>query len=207
MTLCAGYPGILCVVGIEPSIQLGIVAYVERDLAFPSTTHTSPSPWFHYTVLLRVCARSAELLLKSEHKKYISIWQKFSLLGTSSAVMPLAQALEVLLQRLSALKDPLNLMHGPPSVGLGLENTMSAQLARYAGDGRGYVRHRDTPKSAGDSEEAERKVCASMMIPSWLEDVGYFVIYYSGDAGRRVSLFVFRRVLIVVRWFTTVAPS
>lgn len=33
------------------------------------------------------------------------------------------------------------------------------QLARYPGDGRGYVRHRDTPGSALESEEAERKVC------------------------------------------------
>lgn len=175
MSLCAGYPprGYPCIVGIQPSIQLGVVASVERDLAFTSTTQNSPSPWYHYTGLLRVCALPGEHLLKSEHKKNVSIWQNISLLGTSSAVMPLAQALEVLLQRLSALKDPLNLMHGPPSVGLGLENTMSAQLARYAGDGRGYVRHRDTPKSAGDSLEAERKVCAiivlSMTIPSWLE--------------------------------------
>ena len=45
-----------------------------------------------------------------------------------------------------------------PSSGLGLVNTTSVQLARYPGDGRGYVRHRDTPKSAQDSEEAERKV-------------------------------------------------
>lgn len=37
-------------------------------------------------------------------------------------------------------------------------DTTSVQLARYPGDGRGYVRHRDTPESAQDGEKAERKV-------------------------------------------------
>lgn len=70
------------------------------------------------------------------------------------------QGLENLLRRLSALKGPLNDSDRgqQASVGLGLVNTTSVQLARYPGDGRGYVRHRDTPESAQDSEEAERKV-------------------------------------------------
>lgn len=71
------------------------------------------------------------------------------------------QGLENLLQSMSALKGPLNSCGGSgqqASVGLGLVNTTSVQLARYPGDGRGYVRHRDTPESAQDSEEAERKV-------------------------------------------------
>lgn len=71
------------------------------------------------------------------------------------------QGLDNLLGRLSALKGPLNASsrNGPSSsVGLGLVNTTSVQLARYPGDGRGYVRHRDTPESTQGSEEAERKV-------------------------------------------------
>lgn len=72
----------------------------------------------------------------------------------------LTQGLEGLLQCLHALKNPLNSRGGgqQTSMGLGLGNKTSAQLARYPGDGRGYVRHRDTPESAQDSEEAERKV-------------------------------------------------
>lgn len=71
-----------------------------------------------------------------------------------------AQGLEDLLRCLTALKGPLNSSGSgqQASVGLGLGNTTSVQLARYPGDGRGYVRHRDTPESAQDSEEAERKV-------------------------------------------------
>lgn len=72
------------------------------------------------------------------------------------------QALEELLRRLSALKGPLNGEQGggcrPSSAGLHLVDTTSVQLARYPGDGQGYVRHRDTPKSAEDSEEDDRKV-------------------------------------------------
>lgn len=72
------------------------------------------------------------------------------------------QGLENLLGHLSALKGPLNDSSGSGprscSVGLGLVNTTSVQLASYPGDGRGYVRHRDTPESAQGSGEAERKV-------------------------------------------------
>lgn len=70
--------------------------------------------------------------------------------------------MENLLRCLSALKGPLNNSSGSgqqsSAAGLGLVKTTSVQLARYPGDGRGYVRHRDTPESAQDSEEAERKV-------------------------------------------------
>ena len=73
-----------------------------------------------------------------------------------------AQALEDLLVRMTDLNGALNDgVRGDDSVpcsGLDLVNTTSVQLARYPGDGRGYVRHRDTPKTAQDNEEAERKV-------------------------------------------------
>lgn len=76
-----------------------------------------------------------------------------------------AQGLANLLRCLLDLKDPLNNVSGDSSaspggrdLGLGLVDTASVQLARYPGDGRGYVRHRDTPGSALESEEAERKV-------------------------------------------------
>lgn len=72
----------------------------------------------------------------------------------------ICQSLEALLQRLSALREPLNRSYGggDGTPGLGLVETTSVQLARYPGDGRGYVRHRDTPRSARDSEEPDRKV-------------------------------------------------
>lgn len=76
------------------------------------------------------------------------------------------QAIESLLQRLFALRQALNdgargcckNITGPCG-GLDLtDTTMSAQLARYPGDGRGYVRHRDTPVSAKRGEDVDRKV-------------------------------------------------
>lgn len=71
------------------------------------------------------------------------------------------QALEMLLRRMSVLRGPLNRATSnrrSSSKGLHLVETTSVQLARYPGDGHGYVRHRDTPKSAQDSDEIDRKV-------------------------------------------------
>ncbi|CAN0235917.1 unnamed protein product, partial [Ectocarpus fasciculatus] len=90
----------------------------------------------------------------------------------------LPEGLENLLMRLSALRGPLNDGCGGPTTsspaGLGLvKNTTSVQLARYPGDGRGYVRHRDTPRSAQDSEEAERKITALYYLnPDWKTSMG-----------------------------------
>lgn len=92
------------------------------------------------------------------------------------------QALEDLLVRMTDLKGALNGGGGGDdgalSSGLGLVNTTSVQLARYPGDGSGYVRHRDTPKTAQDSEETERKVaphpqirlllCSAFLLPYML---------------------------------------
>lgn len=78
---------------------------------------------------------------------------------------PPLKALKKLLRCLNALKSPLNGGGGggnqPSVAGLGLMRTTSVQLARYHGDGRGYVRHRDTPKDAENSDEAERKVTST----------------------------------------------
>ncbi|CAM9405116.1 unnamed protein product, partial [Laminaria digitata] len=89
----------------------------------------------------------------------------------------LPEALEDLLVCMTDLKSLLNGGVGGddsgPSSGLGLVNTTSVQLARYPGDGRGYVRHRDTPKTAQDSEEAERKITALYYLnPDWEESMG-----------------------------------
>ncbi|CBJ30213.1 [Skp1-protein]-hydroxyproline N-acetylglucosaminyltransferase, family GT60 [Ectocarpus siliculosus] len=90
----------------------------------------------------------------------------------------LPEGLENLLMRLSALRGPLNDGCGLPTTssapGLGLvKDTTSVQLARYPGDGRGYVRHRDTPRSAQDSEEAERKITALYYLnPDWRPSMG-----------------------------------
>ncbi|CAM9544677.1 unnamed protein product [Pylaiella littoralis] len=89
----------------------------------------------------------------------------------------LPEGLENLLGHLSVLKGPLNDSSGSGprscSVGLGLVNTTSVQLASYPGDGRGYVRHRDTPESAQGSEEAERKITALYYLnPDWKPPMG-----------------------------------
>ncbi|CAM9191310.1 unnamed protein product, partial [Ascophyllum nodosum] len=89
------------------------------------------------------------------------LWITDGIRGTGK----LPQAMEMLLCRLSALRGPLNRASGGDgrrlsSAGLHLVETTSVQLARYPGGGKGYVRHRDTPKSAQDSEEADRKVSA-----------------------------------------------
>lgn len=95
------------------------------------------------------------------------------------------QGLENLLMRLSALRGPLNDDCGVPTTsspaGLGLvKNPTSVQLARYPGDGRGYVRHRDTPQSAQDSEEAERKVRICTDGVTMYRDLSPFSIILAG---------------------------
>eukprot|EP00752_Nemacystus_decipiens_P002980 g2766.t2 len=87
----------------------------------------------------------------------------------------LPEGLENLLRRLSALKDPLNDSGSGRQglVGLGLVNITSVQLARYPGDGTGYVRHRDTPENTQGSEEAERKITALYYLnPDWRPSMG-----------------------------------
>lgn len=71
------------------------------------------------------------------------------------------QAMEMLLRCMSALRSSLNRATSnrrSSTKGLHLVETTSVQLARYPGDGHGYVRHRDTPKNAQDSDEIDRKV-------------------------------------------------
>ncbi|CAM9305152.1 unnamed protein product [Choristocarpus tenellus] len=131
---------------------------------------------------------SGNMLWKNEQKRGDHImWITDGVQGEGT----LPEVLETLLQRMSAVGSSLRGMgvHGRSS-GLRLTGTTSVQLAYYPGDGRGYVRHLDTPKSARESEEANRKASITMLYylnPNWDASMGGQLRIHLGPMGNRGS--------------------